>query len=97
MYKILILPKAYEDIEEIFDYTLENWSYNQAVKYVALIDDCIRDIAQEKLMGKNYLHSIINYKTIKTGKHIIFYRFQDKTCIVVRILHEKMDLDNNLT
>jgi len=32
----------------------------------------------------------------KTGKHIIFYRFQDKTCIVVRILHEKMDFDNNL-
>ena len=96
MYKILILPEAYRDIEEIFDYTLENWSYNQAVKYVALIDDCINDIAQEKLIGKNYIHSSWDYKTIKTGRHIIFYRFQDKTCIVVRILHEKMDFDNNL-
>jgi toxin ParE1/3/4 len=96
MYKILILPEAYRDIEEIFDYTVENWSYNQAVKYVALIDDCINDIAQEKLIGKNYIHSSKDYKTIKTGRHIIFYRFQDKTCIVVRILHEKMDIDNNL-
>ena len=96
MYKILILPEAYRDIEEIFDYTLENWSYNQAVKYVALIDDCINDIAQEKLIGKNYIHSSCDYKTIKTGRHIIFYSFQDKSCIVVRILHEKMDFDNNL-
>lgn len=96
MYKILILPEAYRDIEEIFDYTLENWSYNQAVKYVAHIDDCISNIAQEKLIGKNYIHSNKDYKTFKTGKHIIFYRFQDKNCIIVRILHEKMDLDNNL-
>ena len=75
MYKILILPEAYRDIEEIFDYTLENWSYNQAVKYVAHIDDCISNIAQEKLIGKNYIHSNKDYKTFKTGKHIIFYRF----------------------
>ena len=96
MHKLSISPKAYMDFENIFAYTIKHWSYDQALKYTAIIDGCINEIASGKIEGKNYLHTSKIYKIVKSGKHLIFYRIEINTCIIVRILHEKMDIDSVL-
>lgn len=96
MLKLLIRPQALKDLEDIFDYTFEHWSYDQAIKYNSMIDGCLNDISCGIINGKDYNHSATAYKIVKTGKHLIFYRFENKICLIVRILHEKMDIDNAL-
>ena len=94
MFKLYILPAAQKDLEDIFDYTADFWSFDQAVKYFNLLDGCIMDISQSTIVGKAYQHSNKPYKFVKSGRHLIFYRIDGNSCVIVRILHEKMDIEN---
>ncbi|MFM2392122.1 MAG: hypothetical protein RLZZ546_99 [Bacteroidota bacterium] len=94
MLKLVISPQALRDLEGVFDYTLKNWSYDQAVKYTSVLDGCLNDLSFGKIEGRDYLHSVEIYKMIKSGKHIIFYRLENEKCIIIRILHENMDFDS---
>jgi toxin ParE1/3/4 len=95
-YKISV--KASEDIETIWLYTLENWSLEQADRYVNLIFDEIEYLAINPNSGKNFTHTRKNYRCSKVKSHLIFYRFieKQKEIEIIRILHQRMDLTNRL-
>lgn len=96
MHKVFFRPKALIDLEEIFDYTSAEWYYKQAIIYLKVIDGCIEKIAKNNEIGRVYPYAKLNYKYYKCGRHLIFYRIDDETCFVVRILHEKMDIESIL-
>ncbi len=95
-YKISV--KASEDIENIWLYTFENWSLEQADRYVNLIFDEIEFLANNPKSGKDLNHIRKNYRISKVKSHIIFYRLADKQndIEIIRILHQRMDVDNRL-
>lgn len=96
-YKISV--KASEDIEAIWLYTFENWSLEQADRYVNLIFDEIEFIATYPQAGKDYSHVRKNYRCSKVKSHLIFYRLAEKEKVVeiIRVLHERMDIENRLS
>lgn len=93
MAKFLLSNKAVEDLSNIWDYTYEVWSENQADKYYELLIETCKEIAKTPNIGKPYEdieRSIIGFRV---GKHIIFYQeIKQKEILVVRILHASMDL-----
>lgn len=95
-YKLSV--KAAEDIETIWLYTFENWSIEQADRYVNLIFDEIEYIAAKPDAGKDYNHVRKNYRCSKVKSHLIFYRLSEKDSAieVIRVLHERMDIENRL-
>ena len=97
MAKVSLRLKANEDLNNIWIYTFEKWSENQADEYYAAIKHaCIR-IGLNPNVGKEY--SGINRSLLghRSGKHIIFYHLISEDEIeVIRILHERMDLKNRL-
>ena len=95
-YKISV--KASEDIENIWLYTFENWSLEQADRYVNLIFDEIEYLSDNPNSGKNINHIRKNYRLSKVKSHLIFYRLSDKQkdIEVIRVLHQRMDLENRL-
>lgn len=95
-YKISV--KASEDIEAIWLYTFENWSLEQADRYVNLIFDEIEYIAANPDEGKAYNHVRKNYRCSKVKSHLIFYRLaeKEKAIEIIRVLHERMDIENRL-
>jgi len=98
MVKISFRQKANEDLNNIWNYTYENWSENQADKYYETIKfDCL-EIGKNPKLGKNYNEISRNLLGLKSGKHIIFYHSISEIEIeIIRILHERMDLKNRLT
>ncbi len=96
-YKISV--KASEDIENIWLYTFENWSLEQADRYINLIFDEIEYLANNSNSGKNFNHIRKNYRCSKVKSHLIFYRFIDKQndIEIIRILHQRMDIENRLS
>jgi toxin ParE1/3/4 len=95
-YKISV--KASEDIENIWLYTFENWSLEQADRYVNLIFDEIEYLADNPGSGKNFNHILENYRCSKVKSHLIFYRLNDKEgdIDIIRVLHQRMDIVNRL-
>ncbi len=97
MAKFYLTNKAVEDLGEIWNYTVETWSENQAEIYYSLLIDSCQVLANKPNQGKSYEVVEKNVLGFKTGQHVIFYRIvTEKEIEVVRILHGMMDMKNHL-
>jgi toxin ParE1/3/4 len=96
MLNLLLTPRAEIDLEEIFKYTLETWSIDQAEKYQDELFDSMQSILQNNHIGTIYYHKEGNYRKLNSNRHLIFYRITEQHCVVIRILHERMDLKKQL-
>ena len=92
----VISKKAVADLEEIWLYTVEKWSIEQADRYYSLIFDEIDFICKNTSTGKSMDHVRKGYRASKVKSHLIFYRVTNDIVEIIRILHERMDIDNRL-
>jgi len=96
VYKVLIKPEAENDLTKIFEYTFHNWGIDQAEKYQDELYNGIELIANQVKLGKEYHLKNLPYRYFHVNRHLIFYRIADKECIVIRILHDRMDIKKHL-
>lgn len=95
MAKLKFTNNAVKDLTDIWSYTLDTWSENQADKYYKLLISACESIAKKPQLGKTYPAIYPDLMGKLTSKHIIFYRIlEDETIEITRILHERMDLKN---
>ena len=98
MAKVIFRQEAIDDLNNIWDYTFEQWSENQADKYYSTLRFACTEIGENPDIGKEYTEIRKDLLGLKSGKHIIFYHLTSEDEIeVIRILHERMDLKNRLT
>ncbi len=98
MAKVILRQKAIDDLYNIWHYTFEKWSENQADKYYAIIKMSCNSIGENPEIGKEYEGINRSLLGLKSEKHIIFYQQISSDRIeIIRILHERMDLKNRLT
>lgn len=92
-----ISEKANEDLENIWLYTYENWSLEQADRYYNLILNEIEYISLNFESGKSFEHIRKGYRSSKVKSHLIFYRKSKRNTVeIIRILHQRMDIENHL-
>lgn len=98
MAKVILRKEAIDDLNDIWRYTFEEWSENQADKYYARIKFACKEIGENPDLGKKYKGIKLSLLGLKSGKHIIFYhQISDEEIEVIRILHERMDLKKRIT
>lgn len=97
MPKFQLTNKAIDDLSQIWEYTFELWSENQAdTYYFELLSDC-QKLSENQFLGRNYEEVNDEIFGFKSGQHIIFYRNANEDEIeIVRFLHSKMDLKNKI-
>lgn len=89
--------KAVDDLSEIWNYTYEVWSEQQADKYYKELIAFCQEIAKNRQLGKTYNGISEQLLGIPANSHIIFYRIIDDHFIeITRILHKSMDLKNRI-
>ncbi|MFD2603758.1 type II toxin-antitoxin system RelE/ParE family toxin [Flavobacterium suzhouense] len=94
MAKFHFLNKALDDLTEIWEYTIDEWSEKQADRYYSLLIDSCTELAENPYLGKLYNEISHNLYGHKSAEHIIFYFIIDSQEIeIVRILHGRMDLN----
>jgi toxin ParE1/3/4 len=97
MAKYHISKRAFEDLTEIWNYTFDEWSEEQADSYYFLLLNSCEYLAKNPKRGKKYDVVMKNLLGYKSNQHIIFYLILSNNEIeIVRILHGNMDLKNRL-
>ena len=92
MHKINFSQRAVDDLGNIWNYTAENWSVEQADNYYKIIISCCNTIAENPfLCGKKYNDVKGGLLGCKVKKLIIFYQICNEEVLIIRILHERMD------
>lgn len=94
----LISSAAAKDLEDIWLYTLENWSKGQADRYFNLIMDEIERIAVNPDSGTDLSHIRAGFLRKRIMSHLIFYKVDKSNTEVqiIRILHQRMDVPSQL-
>ena len=96
--KYRFYPRANERLDEIWEYTVEQWDEHQAEKYIRGLFSALEKRAERK-------HSWLSVKEsgfsgvyfFRYEHHFVFYReLSDRTIGVISILHERMDLPHRL-
>jgi len=98
MSEYIISEKAIDDINKIWVFTAENWSVEQADRYYNLILDEIEFIAQNFEMARDFGSIRKSYRSSKVKSHLIFFKKNKFNEIeVIRVLHERMDIERRLS
>ena len=89
--------EAVQDLSNIWFYTVDAWSEEQADKYYEMLLTSCSNIADNPTVGKNYHKITKDLFGFRANRHIIFYRIITPIQIeITRILHEQMDLENRI-
>lgn len=97
MPSFLLTSAARKDVIDIGRFTTEKWGKRQRDKYLKQLDDAFRLLARQPEIGRDAEDIKQGYKKFSQGSHIIFYRAgAESKIVVIRILHNSMDVEQHL-
>ncbi|MFB8003686.1 type II toxin-antitoxin system RelE/ParE family toxin [Nocardia sp. NPDC056000] len=96
MSRYLLSPAAQTDLEEIYDYTRSRWDLARAEDYIRALQHAIERAAADPRIGRECDEIRPGYRKLPAGSHVLFYRLTDGAADIVRILHQRMDVDRHL-
>ncbi|WP_175961447.1 type II toxin-antitoxin system RelE/ParE family toxin [Burkholderia pyrrocinia] len=93
--QLRLTPLAELDLEDIWRYTVEHGSLEQADHYHRDLVGTMEALARGKKAGRTCI--VRNgYFRYAVGSHVVFYRETDDTIDVIRVLHQRMDIERHL-
>ena len=97
MDKYTLSNLAEYDLVEIYEYSFQNFGYNQAEKYSEDIISKIEFLAENIFLGKIIESSAVqNLRKYIFKSHSIYYQIRGDEIHVIRILNNKLDHSNFL-
>lgn len=99
--RILLTPKASEDLEDIADYIAEN-NLDAALRFFDATRQSIAKLAQNPRIGSFYplansqLEGLRKWKVKGFDKYLIFYLIEDDLLRIIRIIHVSRDISTIL-
>ena len=98
MAKYHLTNKAVEDLSDIWEYTVDTWSERQADDYYNMLIASFQKITENpQLFGLKYEEIAEGLHGYRANKHIIIYRIlADEDILIIRILHQRMDLKHRI-
>ncbi len=87
---------ALRDINNIWIYTAGKWSKTQANKYYKEIFKKINTVCENPEVGKQIGYIKPNHRILKVKSHLIIYKIDKGIIFIDRILHERMDVENEI-
>lgn len=88
-------PAAAADLDNIWDYTAEEWGVEQADRYTDDVQSTCRGLARGEKRGRD-VDVRSGYLKHAVGKHFVFFRTTEAGIEVIRILHQSMDVGRHL-
>lgn len=96
MLKIRLTQAAEQHLEDIWFYTLSEWSEEQAGQYVDMIEQGIMQLLDNPFIGKARPEIKKDLRSLQIQKHLIFYRIDTEYIDIIGILHSRMDIEKRL-
>ncbi len=86
--KLLLSPKAEDDLLDIWDFSSNWFSKTQANTYIEKINTCFVAIQDYPQIGKRLDFIKAHYWLYVCQKHHIVYQLQTEQIFIVRVLHQ---------
>jgi toxin ParE1/3/4 len=91
MREVILRPAAEQDIEDIADYTIDQWGHEQARKYVGELRRATDALATSALRYPLYDQVHPGLRRKRSGMHHIYYLATKDHVEVLNIIHMSRD------
>jgi toxin ParE1/3/4 len=81
-------PKARDDMESVWLYTLSQWGHAQTEKYIDDVAAAFDRLTTNPRLGKGCDHIRPGYRKHPTLRHVIYCREADYGIEIIRVLHD---------
>ncbi len=88
----ILSEAADKDLEDIFDYTVEEFGFDQAEKYLLEMEEIFQKLILNPQLGKKRDEIKKDLYSLPKDNHIIFYRILDSHIRIVKLLHGSREL-----
>ena len=95
MKHVTFSPAAVADLDGIWDYTAEQWGLDQADHYIDSIRDACIGLARGDRQGRT-VDIRDGCSKYAINRHLVFFRASESGISVIRVLHQRMDIDQYL-
>jgi len=93
-----ITNKAKSDLVNIAHYTEKQWGRHQRFHYLKIIDAAFHLISESPALAQRCNYIAEGYFKYRVQNHLIFFKVRrDKTVIVIRVLHKRMDVVQHIS
>lgn len=93
MKRYRLTQKAEQDIRKIWNYSADEWGEVQADKYLYGLEEKLDQICDSPdTIGVKRDSLKSGYMSSLYEKHIIFFKKAENSIIVIRVLHQRMDI-----
>ena len=89
-------PQAEQDFVDILRYTGETWGEAQLVAYRDKINEALKALSSNPQLGRRSSELPQCHRAYLVGSHLIVFRMHGETVAVLRILHQRMSLGQNV-
>ena len=89
-------PRAQRDLEAVFDYTVAEWGWAQAMRYIDLIEAACAELAEAPQQAQGCADILPGYRRRGVEQHVVYFRPTRYGIAVIRILHQRMDAGRHL-
>lgn len=90
-----LTPMADRDLAQIWRHTNENWGKSQADKYLQLLEKGFLKLLHHPILGRSRDEIRKGYRSLPVENHVAFYRVNEKDIEIVRILHQRMEVNQH--
>jgi toxin ParE1/3/4 len=91
-----ISDEAYQDLKQIFKYSIEKFGRKQAKNYSQELILCFSKISTFVEIGKTPIKINSNLRYFCFKSHIVFYEARLSEIVIVRVLGNQMDVKKHL-
>ncbi len=87
-----ISEPAADDLKAISVYGAENWGWEKSNRYLDDLSSLIGNLLDNPYLGRTRDDLDSDVRGIRTHQHVIFYRILRSQLEIVRVLHERQDI-----
>jgi len=90
--RYVLSEEADRDISDIFDFSAQTFGYVQAAEYMLSLEACLLRLVDNPALGRERNEIRAGLRSVALASHVVFYRVDDTSVRVVRVLHGSRDL-----
>lgn len=88
--------RADNDIDDILEYGYRHFGLEQTINYKTELEQCLALLADNPKLGRQCDDIRAGYQRHEHGRHIIFYRQRKADILIIRVIHDSMDVKRHL-
>lgn len=96
MLRLRLSPQARIDLDNIWQYSVQNWNVAQAEKYLGILDATMKILSEQPGLGRSIEDIRKGYFKFPSASHLLIYRITSEHIDIIRILHKSSDVERHL-